>query len=290
MSRGARISGADETSRTFYEAGMKTLHGVMQHCLSIDVDLLDTDDNDAEKEYLRNAERSYKRTVSDIVSGFAPRIQVGEKIRILEIGSYLGVISITFARLGFSVTALDIPEFISNPRLSALLAQEKVVPVAANLKDGVLPFPERAFDMVIMCETLEHLNFNPLPLLFEINRVLEPAGMLYLSLPNLASLVNRVKLLCGVSIHNPISDFASQVSGQGNMIAGIHWREYTRKEIVELLGITGFRIERHYCFTTNRASLPARLIYLLFPSLQGNQTTLAVKESFSASFQPEGRG
>ena len=130
-----------------------------------------------------------------------------------------------------------------------------------------------------MCETLEHLNFNPVPVLLEINRVLKKGGTLYISLPNLSSLVNRAKLLCGQSIHNPIADFFAQLSIKDNMIVGLHWREYTCGEVKALLGNLGFALEKHYFFTSNRASFPARLIYMLAPFLQQNQTAIARKQN-----------
>jgi hypothetical protein len=50
---------------------------------------------------------------------------------------------------------------------------------------------------IVMCEVLEHLNFNPLPLIKEINRVGKPNSLFYLSLPNQAYYRNRLKLLFG---------------------------------------------------------------------------------------------
>ncbi len=244
------------------------------------VDLLNIGDVDGEYTYLVNARRSYQRTVRDLV-GLFPQGQSGgaAAIKVLEIGAYLGVVSITLARLGFSVTALDIPEFMQNDRLRERYLHDDVATLSANLRDYKIPAPAEGFDLVIMCETLEHLNFNPVPVLLEINRVLSRGGVLYLSLPNLASLVNRAKLLCGHSIHNPISDFFAQLSDRENMIVGLHWREYTGAEIRELLGTLGFALERHYFFTSNQASLLARLIYRLAPTLQQNQTVIARKEN-----------
>lgn len=241
------------------------------------IDLLDIGDDKGEAKYIDNARRSYLRTVRD-VAGLVRRLDVAPAdIRILEIGAYLGGVSCTLARMGFNVTALDIPEFVENPRLQARFVRFGVATLSANLRDYALPAEEGAFHIVIMCETLEHLNFNPLPVMTEVNRVLAPEGILYLALPNQASLVNRAKLLFGRSIHNPISDFAAQLSTESNMIVGIHWREYAPDELRELVEWSGFSILRHEYFTTHRASLPARLLCGLFPRLRGNQTLVARK-------------
>ncbi len=241
------------------------------------VDLLNIGDADGEYVYLTNARRSYERTIRDVLVLYAKRPVEERPIKILEIGSYLGVVSIVLAKLGFSVTALDIPEFMANNRLQERYNRYGVATLTANLREYCIPAVSGEYDLVIMCETLEHFDFNPIPVLLEVNRVLQESGVLYLSLPNLASLVNRVKLLCGRSIHNPVTDFAEQLAKMSNMIVGIHWREYTAAELRELLDLSGFSIVSHEFFTTHRASLLARLAYALFPRLRPNQTLLARK-------------
>jgi len=258
-----------------------TLDAVIADCDIEPVDLLGIGDQEGESKYLINARLSYRRTVEDVVGFFPQRQSIsGEPVRILEIGAYLGVVSLTLSRLGFSVTALDLPEFMQNERLKERYRREDVATLTANLRDYRIPATAEEFDLVIMCETLEHLNFNPVPVLLEINRVLRKGGVLYLSLPNLASLVNRVKLLLGQSIHNPISDFFAQLSDKDNMIVGLHWREYTAAEIRELLDKLGFVIEKQYFFTSNQPSFLARIVYNFAPFLKQNQTVIARKENF----------
>ncbi len=257
-----------------------TLDGVISGYQDYPIDLLGTGDGDGEYTYMVNARRSYQRTIADVVELFPERLSgSNEPVKILEIGAYLGVVSLTLSQLGFSVTACDIPEFMQNKQLQERYSRDGVSILSANLRDYKVPAPSEEFDLVIMCETLEHLNFNPVPVLLEINRVLKKTGGFYLSLPNLTSLVNRVKLLLGHSIHNPVSDFFAQFSDKGNMIVGLHWREYTAGEIQALLDKLGFIIEKQYFFTSNQASFPARLIYKFAPFLRQNQTVIARKEN-----------
>jgi len=51
-----------------------------------------------------------------------------------------------------------------------------------------LPFVNAAFDLVISCETIEHL-MDPLAALREMARVCKPGGMLYLTTPNYLNLM-----------------------------------------------------------------------------------------------------
>lgn len=255
----------------------RALDKTIKELLEQPVDLLNIDDQDGERAYLLNARSSYRRTLLDVAGACAGHRDDGRPPRVLEIGAYLGVVSLSLARLGMQVTALDIPEFVANERLQERYRQFGVEAVAANLKDYSLPFDLGTFDIVVMCETLEHLNFNPLPVMAEINRVLRVDGHFYLALPNLASLPNRFNLFCGRSIHNPIEDFVVQLSDQGNMIVGLHWREYIRDELLKMVTLSGFRCVRHAYEMPAVASRPAFLLYRLFPTLRPAQSLLAQK-------------
>ena len=254
------------------------LSTIIQELLDDPIDLLSNGDGHGESAYLENARCSYFRTVSDVLI-LCDKLGGNRKnFRILEIGSFLGVVSCTLAQLGFSVSALDIPEFMKNEKLKNRYVKHGVEVISANLQDNFLLAEfEKSFSIVIMCETLEHLNFNPIPAVCAINRCLTTDGFLYISLPNQASLVNRVKLLFGHSIHNPINDYCAQLGEASNMIVGIHWREYTTDELNELLTLGGFIIISHDLFTMHQASLPARILYAIFPRLRSNQTVVARK-------------
>lgn len=258
---------------------MQLLDEVVAECKADPIDLLDIGDGAGESNYLANARNSYARTIADLSSLLARESRGGQPVRVLEIGAFLGVVSLTLARAGCEVTVLDIPEFMANPRLQRRFAADGVTTIAANLKDYPLPLAADAFDIVVMCETIEHLNFNPLPVLSEVNRALETGGRFYVALPNLAALSNRTRLLCGYSIHNPISDFRAQLSRERNMIVGIHWREYTRAELIELLALCGFGCARHRYVDATHASVPAWLLYRMMPALRPYQVVVSKKVS-----------
>ncbi len=281
----------DETMREFADAP---------------VDLLNLNQPDRELNYLLNHRESYIKTITDIVNRHPPDSQ----FQVLEIGSFLGVLCICLAKLGYQVTATDIPEYISNQNLKAKFDHYHIAFDASNLRDYALPYQNDSFDTVIMCQVLEHLNFNPLPVVQEINRILKPGGLFYLSLPNLASLDNRLRLIRGQSIHPSIQDYLAQLDPNQNMIVGLHWREYTALEIRQMLEYQGFRIHEQYfdCESSdawNVSAAAARVknrridLVLLFkalrfvwrlvgtkikttvstwlPGLRGNHTTLAIK-------------
>lgn len=244
------------------------------------IDLLNINDQDGEQVYIKSMEGSYVRTITDIVSYFENKgVSDFSKIRILEIGAFLGVVSISLAKLGFRVVASDLPEFMENKSLQNKYKQNGVDIIGLNLSACSLPLESNDFDIVVMCETLEHLNFNPIPILQDMHRVLKNDGILYLTVPNMACLENRIGLLRGRSVHHPINYFFLQLDKKENMVAAIHWREYTRVEILEMLERLDFKIIKHY-FTDdlnpNTKFARIRKILLNFmPQLRVTQIVLA---------------
>jgi 2-polyprenyl-3-methyl-5-hydroxy-6-metoxy-1,4-benzoquinol methylase len=247
------------------------------------IDLLGRGLGEKEFFYLNLHKSEYSRTVYDVVQ----TIGTGEDKSILEIGAYLGVVSISLSKLNYNVSATEIPEFLSNKRLQDLYAENDIDFSSINLDNGKIPYDDNQFNAVIMCEVLEHLNFNPLPCIQEVNRILKPGGCFYLAMPNHASLKRRVQLLFGKSTSHPISCFFEQLSDTENKIVGIHWREYTVSETKELLTSLGFEIEKTYYTSANLSTNPfklflKRMLYKILPSLQEGQVCIAKKVKYPA--------
>jgi SAM-dependent methyltransferase len=109
-----------------------------------------------------------------------------------------------------------------------------------NVEEEIFPFDADSFDVVFLCEMLEHLTMDPVRALREIHRVLKPGGALILTTPNVARLDNVLSLVNGVNIYDPYSGFGPY---------GRHNREYNRHELHLLLEFVGFAVE--YSFTAD---------------------------------------
>jgi SAM-dependent methyltransferase len=218
------------------------VEGIVEQHKRFPIDMLGIGDADGEYNYVRMLRGSYVRTVRDIDSLF----DIRRSGRILEIGSFLGVVSISLKKMGYDVFALDIPEFYQSTTLRALYKEYSIPFTGVNLRRYTLPYEDQSFDAVVICEVMEHLNFNPLPILKEVNRVLKEGGFLYIAMPNQARIENRIRLLLGRSVHDPIDHYFKQLGRNGNMIVGLHWREYVLNETREMLQKMGFRTVRCY--------------------------------------------
>jgi SAM-dependent methyltransferase len=239
--------------------------------------------------YLSNMSPTYIRTLNDLDQLFNEAER--NSVKILEIGSYLGIVSIGLSKLGFNVTAADLPHYIRNTNLINKYNKYNVNTISIDLKNS-LPFKDKSFNCIVLCETLEHLNFNPIPVLLEIRRVMVDDGYFYLSLPNIAKLENRIKLLFGKPINNTIDEYFAQIDPTCNYSVGLHWREYTKNELTYLLNKIGFSVIKHYFFHhLDLKILPVKfyirslwdnrnLFYTLkriFPSLKENHTIICIK-------------
>jgi len=184
--------------------------------------------------------------------------------------------------LGYHVEATEIPEFHSSHSLVNLYKKHDIPFHSVNLKNHKLPFESNSFDVVIICEVIEHLNFNPLLVLKEINRILKKGGCIYIGMPNQAYILNRIKLLVGKSIHNKIDDYFSRFDRSCNMIVGLHWREYTLVETVELIEKMGFNSVNGYYYYDQNISLNGikKILFKLLcmiPSFRPFQVVIARK-------------
>lgn len=69
----------------------------------------------------------------------------------------------------------------------------------------VLPFPDAAFDLVVSCETIEHLP-NPDAALREFYRVTKPGGTLFLTTPNYFNFMGLYEIYAKVRHPHRVSD------------------------------------------------------------------------------------
>jgi SAM-dependent methyltransferase len=90
------------------------------------------------------------------------------------------------------------------------------------------------FDVVLFCEVLEHLPYDPAWALHNIARRLRRGGQMIVTTPNPARMENLVRM---VELRETFSD---PISGYG--IHGRHNREYSARELKEMLEGTGLRV------------------------------------------------
>ena len=109
------------------------------------------------------------------------------------------------------------------------------------------PYPGNHFELVLVCEMIEHLLYDPMFMLLEIRRVLEEGGRMLISTPNLASIASVASLLEGRDNPQIFSIYTRPRPGEEADIP--HVREYTADELGRTVQAAGFELET--LFTEN---------------------------------------
>lgn len=191
--------------------------------------------------------------------------------RIVELGSAPGDQIAALARLGYEATSVDLgeasDEWGSGERgvFQDLLAKSGVKNMIWNLEETPYPLPDEYFDAALLTEVLEHLREYPARSLAEVRRILKPGGRLYLTTPNAAYVMNRLRLLGGRTVYTSLDDW----------IAGLpharHAREYTFSEVRRLLDHVGFEVvlaqSRHFYRQYGRSGTLGRAAKLVLDGL-----------------------
>lgn len=114
-------------------------------------------------------------------------------------------------------------------------------------KERRLPYEDDSFDTIFCWETIEHFNFNPVPFIRELHRITRRDGKLLLTVPNRASAEALFNLITGRGQIEHIDEFFKYANYEietGHTFFGFHWHEYTKRELIHLITVCGYEIER----------------------------------------------
>lgn len=195
--------------------------------------------------------------------------------KLLDIGSFVNIYPPVLSSLGMNVTVLD------NFRQRRDIKEQKRIDFALKnvysklnievIEEDVFNFDfaklTEQYDVITSFEVFEHLIDSPKPIMSGMYKALRPGGHFILSVPNIGSLLKRIKLLAGYS---PLPRF-ERYYNNGNPFTG-HRRELTPAEACWMVEEAGLKVEK--CFGSNLlgANKPRRLtrfirIFQIFPSL-----------------------
>jgi SAM-dependent methyltransferase len=145
------------------------------------------------------------------------------------------------------------------------------------------PYPAGHFELVLACEILEHMLFDPMRLLLEARRVLAEGGRILITTPNIAGLTSVARVLHGHD--NPQIHSKYRIPEAMSRAEIQHVREYTLAELGEAVRSAGFEIERLFAEPVAEYSFYQPLLMFLEengynPADRGEQSyCLATKRS-----------
>lgn len=164
--------------------------------------------------------------------------------RVLELGCYMQITPALKYYSGFrEVYGADCGA--GAPQHKSAQYGEQQFELDVDLFDAerdTFPYPAGHFELVLACEVLEHMLFDPMHLLLEARRVLEEDGHILITTPNIAGLTSVARVLHGHD--NPQIHSKYKIPGAGSPAAVQHVREYTLAELGEAVACAGFEIEQ----------------------------------------------
>ncbi len=177
----------------------------------------------AELEEYRDDKFNLKK-VYKFIEKYVPNKE-GKKL--LDIGCADGSFAALLQKKGFDVYGIDIA------KKAIRRARSKGIKAKVGDLGKKLPYKSNSFDVIIMCEVIEHI-FDTDFLLREIYRIIKKGGFLFITTPNVASFTSRVKLIFG-GYPNGLEYYVGQrTSG--------HIRAYTPAILRRQLNRDGFKV------------------------------------------------
>ncbi len=184
---------------------------------------------------------------------------------VMDLGSGIGIMVLAVQRLGAKAQGVDhfiFPTEKANfytiqhfTELQNCWQKNQMAVVKGDITRTPLPFPEGSADIIFCDATIEHLLNSPKALFQEAHRLLKPGGYFFVTTPNLANVLRRIRFVLGRSPHWDLKDFFDQ---QDNFRG--HRREYTLSEVAAMFQWSGFNVVKQG--TTNTFFHPKRLLDL----------------------------
>ncbi|HMD71690.1 MAG TPA: methyltransferase domain-containing protein [Bryobacteraceae bacterium] len=167
----------------------------------------------------------------------------GPADRILEMGAYLLITPALHTRLGYGeVRGCYYGKLGRTEHREVTSVEGETFACDIDLFDAekdVFPYPDGHFSTVVCGELIEHLFEDPMHLMSEVSRILKPGGHLVLTTPNVASLRGISAILQG---YHPGFFHAYIKPAESGEVDARHNREYTPREIQQLLECSGFAV------------------------------------------------
>jgi SAM-dependent methyltransferase len=176
----------------------------------------------------------------------------GNSGRVLEMGAYMQMTPALQCVLGYKeVRGAFFGPLGRTDEKSLTIGGREVFRCSVDLFDAekdVYPYPDGHFETVLACEIFEHMLHDPMHMLLEMHRVLEPDGTLLLTTPNVASFLAVARVLEQSGNPQLYSKFPDP-RGEFADTEIPHVREYTPSELREAVESAGFEVENLFTET-----------------------------------------
>lgn len=151
---------------------------------------------------------------------------VGENKMVLDVGCATGYIGKRLKKKGCALVGIEIDKECA--KIAKGVYSDIIIADIEKL--DVISYPEHFFDVIVFADILEHLK-NPDATLIKFKKYLKNDGAIIVSLPNIARIEIRLKLLLGKFDYEEIG-----------ILDRTHLRFFTLKTAKHLLEKNGYKI------------------------------------------------
>jgi 2-polyprenyl-3-methyl-5-hydroxy-6-metoxy-1,4-benzoquinol methylase len=154
-----------------------------------------------------------------------------------DISTGLGFLPVLLARYGVHTIATE-----RDVGISEFATGHGVEVRPYTLGKSAPPFTRESLDFLVFAEVLEHLKLSPIHVLRELHSLLRPDGRMILTTPNIARLEHIEALLAGENFLEPFPESLASDADPTDYVE--HVREYSIREVVDLVEGAGFAVEQ----------------------------------------------
>jgi len=235
-----------------------------------------TTHGETDADYLATHWRRFLSTRSLFAQHWSP--QRGK--RLLDIGAHWLHLSVLLADAGYQVTAAEFADHWQRESLRSLARAHQIDLLGHGNLDQEDVFAELAsdsIDVIVLCEVLEHMAFNPLTFWHSVYRVMAPGGRILLTTPNVYFWKSRIRgalqFLAGSGTGVSIEQIFSQPT------YAHHWKEYSARELRRYFGVLSPDFKMHRLFSIanhlTHVGIAGRTLYAEIDLLHKNHGIVA---------------
>lgn len=188
---------------------------------------VDSSGNAKDVSYYRLHEPRFLRTTERLLD-LAPPPR-----RVLEIGSHYLHQAGLLKLAGYDVLPLDLSVFSTLPfvveRAKRFGLEQSSVEFDQIADGSFLARTESDFGIVLLCETMEHITFNPIRFWRRVYDLMRVDGIIYITTPNSLRLLSFVGALWRVLSFRGVGLNIRQIFT--HVTFGHHWKEYSASEL-----------------------------------------------------------
>jgi 2-polyprenyl-3-methyl-5-hydroxy-6-metoxy-1,4-benzoquinol methylase len=211
----------------------------------------------------------FRDTFYEFSSTWSAEGRLPHETRVLDIGCHWLHHSMFYAKAGFHVTAADMRWVVEHDAHKSLAPAHGITLFGYDdlASEGLSGLPDDSIDVVLFCEILEHLTFNPVDFWKHVYRVLRPGGRIVLTTPNYYCLDGRA-----FDLGRTLRRMGGGIRVDDLLLvhnSGPHWKEFSVKEVQRYFRILSpdFGVSkvsyRHEHYPISRVSMRDKLSALL---------------------------